>query len=245
MAAPRAAVAPLPKQAEARKKSLPSSTPSRAMPDAAAAGSPPPPAETSEAEAYEPALRAQSAAKAAAPLLAESKARADVDAWQPARYRGLQLGAVTVAEWQHGIGHSAVTSAPSEDARLAADAMTAAKPEAEPRLEYGPGIDPRGSLRAELDPQRQRVDTVVLELKPALPLQDVEQAEALSGTTRPESQSAPRSNQTACREARPSGPDQGRVISRVYPERGIELRLDEGGRVTEIRYLAARPQPSC
>ncbi|WP_295680632.1 hypothetical protein [uncultured Nevskia sp.] len=244
MAPPHAAAAPLPEQAEARKKSLPSAKPSRVMPDAAVAGSPPPP-EALKPEASQQALRARSAAKAAAPLMAESEAKADDVAWRPARYRGLQLGNVTVAEWQRRIGHPAVTSAPSGNARLAADAMTPAKPVAEPQLVYGPGIDPRGSLRAELDPQRQRVDTVILELTPALTLQDVEQAEALSGTARQESESALLSDQTACREARAPRPDQGRVASRVYPERGIELRLDGDGRVTEIRYLAVRPESAC
>ncbi|WP_293391643.1 hypothetical protein [Nevskia sp.] len=244
MAPPRAAAAPLPEQAEARKKSLPLSTPSRTMPDAAVAGSPPS-AEVPKLEAYEPALHARSAAKAAAPLMAESEMKADDDAWQPARYHGLQLGSVTVAEWQRRIGHPAVTSAPSGDARLAVDVMTGAKPEEEPQLEYGPGIDPRGRLRAELDPQRQRVGQVILELTPALTLQVVEQAEALSGTARRESESALLSDRTACREARAPGPDQGRVASLVYPERGIELRLDGDGRVTEIRYLAMRPKLVC
>ena len=243
MSAPGAAAAPMPERAEARKKPAPLPKPSRAIPDAAIAGSPPVPVEAAKPEAHEPALRARSAAKAAAaPRLAESAARADDDAWQPARYRGLQLGAVTVAEWQRRIGHPVVTSAPSGDARLAADAM---KPEPEPQLEYGPGIDPRGRLRAELDPQRQQVDTVILELQPALPLQDVERVDALSGTAWQESQSALPFNRTACRELRAPEPEQGRVATRVYPERGVELKLDGDGRVTEIRYLAARPKVAC
>lgn len=242
MSASGAAAAPIPERAEAEKKPAPPPKPSRAMPDTAIAGSPPAPVEAARPEAYEPALRPRSAAKAAAPRLAESAARADDDAWQPARYRGLQLGAVTVAEWQRQIGHPVVTSAPSGDARLVADAM---KREAEPQFEYGPGVDPRGVLRAELDPQRQRVDTVILELQPALSLQDVEQAEGLSGSPGQESESALPSDQTACREARAATSDQGRVTSRVYPRRGIELRLDGDGQVTEIRYLAAPPKLAC
>jgi len=86
---------------------------------------------------------------------------------------------------------------------------------------------------------------VILHLTSALPLRDVEQAEALSGAARQESESALLSDRTACREARAPGPDQGRVATRVYPERGIELKLDGDGRVTEIRYLATQPQPAC
>ncbi|MDP3295924.1 MAG: hypothetical protein Q8M37_14475 [Nevskia sp.] len=245
MPPPRAAAAPIPERAEAMEKSMQQSKSFRAMPDEAFAESP-----TAPIEAPEPAARAQSAAKTADPLLAEaeSHAKADDDAWQPARYRGLQLGTVTAAEWQRQIGHPAVMPAPSGDARLATDAMTGAmtgaKPEAAPQLDYGQGIDPRGSLRAELDPQ-QRVGTVTVELRPALLLQDVEQAEALSGTARRESQSAPPSDRTACRDARASELDEGRVGWRVYPERGIELRLDDQGRVTEIHYRAARPRSVC
>lgn len=242
MSAPGAAAAPMPERAEARKKPAPLQKPSRAMPDAAIAGSLPAPVEAAKPEAYEPALRARSAAKAAAPQLAESAASTDDDAWQPARYRGLQLGVVTVAEWQRRIGPPVVTSAPSGDARLATGAM---KREAKPQLEYGPGIDPRGGLRAELDAAQQRVDAVILELQPALSLQDVERAEGLSGSPGQESESALPSDQTACREARAATPDRGRVASHVYPQRGIELRLDADGQVIEIRYLAARPEVAC
>lgn len=111
-------------------------------------------------------------------------------------------------------------------------------------LDYGQGTDPRGRLHTELDRQ-QWVVTMIVELLPALPLPEVEQAEALSGTVRWESPSAPPSDRTACHKARTPGPDQGTVAWRLYPERGIKRRLDKDGRVIEIRYLATRPQPGC
>lgn len=236
--APRAPRAP-----RAPKLRAPAPEPHGAVPEAAAiAGSAPAPVVALEAEALaDRAVQAE-----AARSMAAMKAASPPDVWQAARYQGLELGTATLADWQHQLDRPAVMSAPSGDARLSAKRKAEPLREVAPRLESGQQTDPRGRLRTRLDAQRQTVDAVLLELTPPLPLDDVERTEGLQGVVGEGGGEAAReTDRSACRDGRAPAADQGRVMRRLYPERGLELRLDAAGRVTEIRYLATRPTQDC
>lgn len=240
---PPEVTAPAPRAPRASKPRAPAPEPRGAVPEAAAiAGSAPALVVAPEAEALaDRAVQAE-----AARSMAAMKAAPPPDVWQAARYQGLELGTATLADWQHQLGRPAVMSAPSGDARLSAKRKAEPLREMAPRLESGQQTDPRGRLRTRLDAQRQTVDAVLLELTPPLPLDDVERTEGLQGVVGEGGGEAAReTDRSACRDGRAPAADQGRVMRRLYPERGLELRLDAAGRVTEIRYLATRPTQDC